>query len=292
MTLGVKHKVLDQGHVALVEVMGSDQVIDDCARASFTGGETRLLRSPSEIRRLNRYLVRHKHTTPFEHCRMRFHVKVPIFIWRQWIRHRMSSTSEKSGRYVEMGDWYKPKAGEMRKQHESSKQGSTEGTVEYPNTAVDAYGSSCRGSFDHYQMLMESGVSKEQARGVLPLAAYTEAYWSIDLHNIMHFLQLRLHPKAQYQFREYAQAIAKLVEEAFPISWESFKDFRLHSETFSAKELDFLLTYGDFSKLQHEVVRSFEGGKGERDELVAKIGRLADSETMKAHRAQLLPDNV
>jgi thymidylate synthase (FAD) len=284
--IGKEFKVLDRGHVILDGYMGDDRLIDRMARGSYTSdGEER---TPAQIRGLNRYLVRHKHTTPFEHVKLRFHVKVPIFVWRQWARHRMASISEKSGRYTTMEEWCEILPSDMRMQHESSKQCSTEETIACPEYSATELNNECMRSHAAYLDAVEDGVSKEQARVVLPLSTYTEAYWSTDLHNLMHFLHLRLASNSQYQIREYARAIARIVEELFPVTWESFCDFRLFATSFSESDMAFIARHIQIDKLQHEVARSFPGGPSEKKELISKISKFDSGLDREALKAQLL----
>jgi len=223
-----KYKVLNHGFLNLVDHMGSDDAIVTAARVSY-GQQNK---SKEEDRKLIRYLMKHRHTSPFEMCEVKLHVKLPIFVARQWVRHRTASLNEISGRYsVLNADQYIPKT--FRKQSQSNKQGSSEESVEYTIGSYDK-------SVTEYQKMLNLDISKEISRIVLPLATYTEWYWKIDLHNLFHFLKLRLAPNAQQEIREYAQKIAIIVKDLFPISWEAFEDYMLNSVNFSANELECL----------------------------------------------------
>ena len=281
---------ISQGHVALVNVMGSDRTIDQHARGSFTGGEGSEERTDEQIRRLNRYLVRHGHTTPLESAKLCFHVKVPIFIWRQWVRHRTASISEKSGRYVLLDECYSPSVGDMRGQHASSKQASTDEPVKNAADQAANFDESCASSYNSYKSMVEAGVSKEQARAVLPLAMYTEAYWTIDLHNLMHFLRLRMDTKAQFQFREYAQVIYGLVMVFFPISMESFTEYKLFNMSLSATEQRLLSVFGSVEGLDSHL--SLKEQKGEMAELQKKVNLLLYPSAMREHKESLLGSEV
>lgn len=232
-------KVLDRGHVRLVDWMGSDDAIVQAARVSYGKGTKEV----SEDRSLIRYLMRMKHTSPFEMCEFKFHIKVPMDAWRQWIRHRTASVNEYSTRYSEAKDeQYQIHPDEFRKQSLTNKQGSgaylqhdewpdgyeslaaTEGTKAGWHLAQlerDLHSGAQR----VYKEMLTFGVAKEQARKNLPLCTYTEAYWKIDLHNLFHFLSLRLDSHAQYEIRVFAQAIAEFVKRIVPHAWEAFVDY-------------------------------------------------------------------
>ncbi len=244
--------VLDDGHVLLVDVMGDEQAIVDAARVSYGTGTRRV----SEDRALLRYLMRHRHTTPFEMVEMKFRVRVPMDCWRQWIRHRTASVNEYSTRYSEAIDSRQTThPTSWRAQAASNKQGSAGFVAVWPD-GFDRSDARLLDSIDAtpgdyltdrerllheyadrvYKERLDFGVAREQARKDLPLSTYTEAYWKCDLHNLLHFLALRLDAHAQLEIRQYAQAIASIVKEWVPTVWDAFEDYRLNAVTLSGSE--------------------------------------------------------
>jgi thymidylate synthase (FAD) len=221
-----KFPVLNDGFVCLVDVMGEDGSIVQAARVSYGAGTKQV----SDDRTLIRYLLRHRHTTPFEMAEIKLLVRVPMDCWRQWIRHRSASVNEYSTRYslaIDAAQTTPP--GEWRTQAASNRQGSD---VPLPADMGEAFTLSERELQEHarkvYQARIEAGIAREQARKDLPLSTYTEAYWKIDLHNLLHFLSLRMDPHAQQEIRDYAKIIGEaLVRPLFPLVWEAFEDYRL-----------------------------------------------------------------
>lgn len=275
-------KVLNDGHIRLVDVMGEDSSIVQAARVSYGKGT----KTVSDDRNLIRYLVRMQHTTPLEMCVVKLHVRVPMDCWRQWIRHRMSSVNEYSTRYSEAIDArQETNSSDWRAQSKTNKQGS-EGTVSWPEE-FETIGSMPldpgkylsdkeldlhKHTQDVYEERLRFGVAREQARKDLPLSTYTEAYWKIDLHNLFHFLGLRLDNHAQQEIREYSQAIAQIVKDWVPMAWEAFEDYRLEGVKFSKEERRLL---GIFLKNvawneQLEFCNSLLG-KRETNEFIEKI---------------------
>lgn len=233
--LGKEFKVLDKGFVRLVDVMGDDNSIVQAARVSYGKG-TKTVR---EDRGLIRYLIRHKHTTPLEMVEFKFHIKLPIFIARQWIRHRTANVNEYSGRYSEMtDDFYLPDPEQIRPQSTMNRQGRSD--EELPdNTAMEIRTKLLNTQiklYDEYKDMLDKDLARELARINLPLSNYTEWYWKIDLHNLMHFLKLRLDDHAQYEIQVYGRVMADIVKQIVPVAWEAFEDYHLNSVTFSAKE--------------------------------------------------------
>jgi len=222
--------VLDKGFVRLVDVMGDDRAIVQAARVSYGEG-TKTVREDAA---LIDYLMRHRHTSPFEMVEFKFHVKAPLFVVRQWFRHRTASVNEVSGRYSVLKDeFYEPEA--FRKQAGRNKQAS-EGALE-DEEALDLLHRVKKETYEAYQALLEKGVAREMARMVLPLSLYTEFYWKQDLHNLFHFLKLRLAPEAQWEIRQYAKAIALLVKEKVPLAWQSYEEHVLQGKSLSRTEL-------------------------------------------------------
>lgn len=223
--LGVALPVLDDGFVRVVDYMGDDGSIVQAARVSYGKGTKQV----SEDRGLIRYLLRHRHTTPFEMAEIKFHVRVPMDCWRQWIRHRTANVNEYSTRYsiaIDAAQTTPP--GEWRQQAASNRQGS-EGFADHP--LGERLSAQERELQDHarrvYNERLELGIAREQARKDLPLSTYTEAYWKVDLHNLLHFLALRMDPHAQLEIRAYAELIGeRIVSQWVPIVWEAFEDYR------------------------------------------------------------------
>ena len=222
--------VLDKGFVRLVEVMGGDHSVVQAARVSYGPG-TKTVR---EDRALIDYLMRHRHTSPFEMVEFKFHVKAPLFVVRQWFRHRTANVNEISGRYsVLKEEFYEPEV--WRKQAGKNKQGS-EGA--FPDEEADGLLRQVEEvAYAAYQALLGKGVAREMARMVLPLNLYTEFYWKQDLHNLFHFLTLRLAPEAQWEIRQYARAIAEIVKAHVPMAWESYEEHVLGGQNLSRTEL-------------------------------------------------------
>ena len=210
--------VLDKGFVSLVDSMGSDLSVVNSARVSFGKKKDAF---DDKDKRLIKYLWKNKHTSPFRHASMQFHIKAPIFVLRQWMKHQVGcSWNEISGRYVEFAsEFYHPKI--YRKQSKSNKQGS-EGAVSKQEDASIIYNTSMLYAMRDYQRLLELGVCKEQARLVLPVSLYSECYWTCSLQAVMHFLALRCDHHAQWEIREYATAVKELIEPLFPHTLELF----------------------------------------------------------------------
>jgi len=234
---GKVFSVLDDGHVILVDVMGEDSSIVQAARVSYGKG-TKTVR---EDRGLIRYLMRRRHTTPFEMAELKFKIRVPMDCWRQWIRHRTASVNEYSTRYSEAIDSMAgTPSGRWRRQNPDNRQGSSGQFLDAEEGARLTAGEKFLQEEARLTYIdrLAAGVAREQARKDLPLSTYTEAYWKIDLHNLLHFLSLRLDPHAQYEIQQYAQVIGYgIVRPLFPITWEAFEDYRLGAQTFSRMEL-------------------------------------------------------
>jgi thymidylate synthase (FAD) len=242
--------VLDHGFVRVIDYMGDDAAVVQAARVSYGRGTRRV----SEDTGLLRYLMRHRHTTPFEMCEIKFHVKLPIFVARQWIRHRTANVNEYSARYSVLDrEFYIPEAGHLAAQSSANRQGRGEALSSREAAEVlqmlreDA--SRC---FDHYeQMLNENpdgtprepgrrGLARELARMNVTLNAYTQWYWKIDLHNLLHFLGLRADRHAQYEIRVYAERMSEIVAAWVPTVYRAFQDYRLDAVTFSGSMLTIL----------------------------------------------------
>lgn len=231
---------LDHGFVGLIDIMGSDVDIDKAARCSYGQGT----RTVSDMRGLIRYLVRHLHTSPLEMVELKFHLKMPIFVMRQHVRHRTASLNEYSGRYSEMTDeFYVPKLDRFQGQHKDNKQASG-GALDAETSEKMQQGIEFHSevAYTLYQELLSMGLAREVARTVLPVSNYTELYWKIDLKNFLHYIKLRLHSHAQYEIRVFAEAMWNLVKPLIPITAEAFEDYWLNAETMSSKEMALLQT--------------------------------------------------
>jgi thymidylate synthase (FAD) len=244
--LGEPIRVLDDGFVRVVDYMGDDSAVVQAARTSYGRGTKRR----HEDRGLIRYLMRHAHTTPLEMCELKLHVRVPMDVWRQWIRHRTASVNEYSTRYSEAIDAAQKTApGGWRLQSASNRQGSS-GLLppDVGKRLSDEEAALQRRARDVYEARLAAGVAREQARKELPLSTYTEAYWKIDLQNLLHFLELRMDEHAQLEIREYANVIGEqIVAKWVPMTWEAFLDYRRGGMKLSRIENAFLsaLASGD-----------------------------------------------
>jgi thymidylate synthase (FAD) len=234
--LDKEFKVLDKGFIRLVDYMGSDERVVASARVSYGAG-TKTFR---EDKSLIHYLLKNEHTSPFEQVVLTFHIKLPIFVARQWIRHRTARVNEISGRYSIMKEeFYVPSLDVIAPQSKSNKQGrettpfEEKEAKEIQSLIFDAY----ENSYKNYKKLIEKNVAKEIARMVLPLGLYTEWYWQIDLHNLFHFLKLRLHTHAQFEIREYAKLLLEITRKVAPLSVEAFEEYVLNAVTLSREEI-------------------------------------------------------
>jgi len=237
----IEKKIGNHGFVALVDVMprlipeGStaDYAIVQAARVSYGDGT----KTPSDDRTLIRYLMRHRHTTPFEMVEMKFHVSLPMFIARQWIRHRTANVNEYSARYSLVPDsFWKPC--QTRSQGTTTKQTGEGFAGEDADVLLKESLDKAESLYADYEKLIASGVCREQARAILPVSAYTQWYWKCDLHNIFHFLSLRIDKHAQQEIRDYATAMFDMVKEVFPISSEAFEDYRMNSISLTKLEIE------------------------------------------------------
>lgn len=232
-------RVLDKGFVRLVDYLGGDTRIVGAARVSYGAGT----KSVREDRRLIHYLMRHGHTSPFEQVILTFHAKMPIFVARQWIRHRTARLNEVSGRYSVMKDeFYLPGEGAVRLQSSSNKQGRSDEEVppELRRRVLDTLLGGQQTSYGEYLEMLEAGVTRELARIHLPLSLFTEWYWQIDLHNLFHFIKLRLDPHAQEEIRAYAAVLFDMARAVAPVAAEAFEEHLLHSVTLSREEVECL----------------------------------------------------
>ena len=232
-------KVLDHGFVRLVDYMGNDRRIVQAARVSYGEG-TKTFRDDAI---LIDYLLRHQHTSPFEHVVLELHCKLPIFVARQWIRHRMARINEISGRYSIMTDeFYLPPEEEIKGQSEDNKQARSlhELPPEIQKKVLEILRKDQGNVYASYQDLLNDGIARELARINLPLSLYTQWYWQMDLHNLFHFLELRMDSHAQWEIREYANAIATIARAVAPLAYDAFERHRLNGQHFSSEEIEVL----------------------------------------------------
>jgi len=281
--LGIPFKVLDDGFVRVVDYMGSDESIVQSARVSYGRGTKKV----HEDRGLIRYLMRHRHTTPFEMCEIKLHVRVPMDAWRQWIRHRTANVNEYSTRYSVAIDAAQATAPtEWRLQSAGNRQGSA-GFVDTTagETLSRQEAELHRSARRIYEERIAMGVAREQARKDLPLSTYTEAYWKIDLHNLLHFLSLRMDDHSQLEIRQYARLIGEeIVSKWCPFVWEAFLDYRVNATFLSSIELEVVRAIGSGDAARAVAVARDHGwlepGKSglrrnrEREELESKLALL------------------
>jgi thymidylate synthase (FAD) len=275
-----KFPVLDDGFVCLVDVMGDDSSVVQAARVSYGEGTKKV----SDDRTLIRYLLRHRHTTPFEMAEIKLLVRVPMDCWRQWIRHRTANVNEYSTRYsVAIDAAQATTPTQWRQQADQNRQGSGEALPaeigEKLSAAEAKFQSDARQLYDER---LEAGVAREQARKDLPLATYTEAYWKVDLHNLLHFLALRMDSHAQEEIRRYSTMIGEnIIKPLFPVVWEAFEDYRLGGKFLTRLDAGVIqrlmqlqkpgeLTEEDFLSVQDETWQQLKRCR-ERDECRAKL---------------------
>ncbi len=273
--------VLDHGFVRVVDYMGTDSAIVQAARVSYGRGT----RKVNEDAGLINYLMRHRHTTPFEMCEIKFHIKLPIFVARQWIRHRTANVNEYSGRYSIMDkEFYVPQPEHLAAQSTSNRQGRG-GVLEGAEAAraLEILKQDSMQAYKHYEELLnadeqgtvldgdKTGLARELARMNLPVNFYTQWYWKIDLQNLLHFLSLRADPHAQYEIRVYAEVMLDILKAWVPITYQAFMDYRMGGAALSAKGLAVIKRM-----IAGESVTQEQSGmsKGEYRELMGVLGEL------------------
>ena len=272
-----ERKIHEHGFVRLVDIMGSDGDIADAARVSYGKGT----RAVNDNRNLIRYLVRHKHTSPLEMASVKFHLKLPIFVMRQLVRHRTAKLNEYSGRYSIMSDdCYIPEKDYVQPQSVSNKQGRggelTEGwKTKYVSMIRDITNKTkfCYELLVGNKTLGHGGLTRELSRIVLPVSNYTECYWKIDLHNFFHFCRLRMDSHAQQEIQDYAKPMFEMVKPHFPLAVEAFEDYGLGSKSFSRMEMDVLRYVMDHFPLQQH-------SSGFCDNILSYIDRISKSEDL------------
>lgn len=285
--IGRKFPVLDDGFVRLIDYMGSDESIVQAARVSYGKGT----KTVSDDRSLIRYLMRNQHTSPFEMCEVKLHIRIPMDLWRQWIRHRTASVNEYSTRYsIAIDSVKKTLPGQWRLQSEVNRQGSGESLDRDVGEGLSRREAELQAlAREIYQERIDLGVAREQARKDLPLCTYTEAYWKINLHNLLHFLALRMDEKAQLEIREYATTIAgEIVRRWVPLTWEAFLDYSLGAMALSRIEIEVIALMNE-GKREEAVSRLFTSGLlSERDGEI-RAGREAGELAEKLARLGLRP---
>lgn len=245
--LHVRQPVLDHGFVRVVDYMGDDAAIVQAARVSYGRGT----RQRNEDRGLIRYLMRHWHSTPFEMCEIKLHVKLPIFVARQWIRHRTANVNEYSARYSVLDrEFYVPDREQLAAQSATNRQGRSGGLADdEADEVLRLLRSDAERAYESYRWMLNdadlgpvdedrSGISRELARIGLSLSTYTQWYWKVDLHNLLGFLRLRADPHAQYEIRAYAEVMLTLVDQWVPLAAEAFRDYRLGAVSLSREEVE------------------------------------------------------
>lgn len=248
-------QLLNCGSITLIDTLGDDQRIVDAARVSYNDKT----KHASTSEQLIDYLMRHNHTSPFEQVEFVFHVKAPLFVFREWQRHRTASLNEISARYsVLPNEFYVPTHERVTTQSDTNKQGSSNEALQ--DDAIEAYLMTLEGfhrfAYEVYELNLKRGVARELARTILPLSIYSEMVWKIDLHNLFHFLRLRTSPNAQYEIRVYAEAIAEMVRQHVPLAYKAFEKHVLCAERFSSDELDILLDNIDMGQLRESLENS------------------------------------
>lgn len=254
--------VLDHGFVGLVDHMGSDGAIVQAARVSYGAGTKQV----QDDRNLIRYLMRHEHTTPFEMCEVKFHIKLPIFVMRQLVRHRTASMNEYSARYSVLTDeFYIPELEQIQQQSSVNKQGREESDwgFEERRSVQHAFQRSFFNAYKEYTELLGkdgTGLTRELSRSVLPVGGYTELYWKANLKNFLHMARLRMDPHAQWEIQEFARAMYDLVKPLFPEACQAFEDYAVNSAKFSSSEMILLAELVDKNKWL-QLVQKYNGNE-------------------------------
>ena len=260
--LYVAHQVLDHGLVRVIDYMGDDAAICQAARVSYGKGT----KSVQNDEGLIRYLMRHWHSTPFEMCEVKFHVKLPVFVARQWIRHRTANVNEYSGRYSILDrEFYIPAPEHLAAQSSQNHQGRGEVLQgAEAQRVLDLLREDAMRSYDRYEAMLsqegQQGLARELARMNLPANIYTQWYWKVDLHNLLHFLRLRADSHAQYEIRAYADIMCDITRDWVPAAFGAFQDYRMNAVNLSAQAADALRR-----RLAGEVVTQENAGMGARE---------------------------
>ena len=261
------HQVLDHGLVRVIDYMGDDSAIVQAARVSYGAGTKHVQNDEGLIR----YLMRHWHSTPFEMCEIKLHIKLPVFVARQWIRHRTANVNEYSARYSILDrEFYIPEPSQLAAQSVINNQGRGEVLQgEEAARVLEILKSDAARSYDNYEAMLsqegQAGLARELARMNLPMNIYTQWYWKTDLHNLFHFLRLRADAHAQYEIRVYAEQMARITADWVPLAYAAFEDYRMGGVTLSGKAIEVLKR-----RLAGEVVEQETSGmsKGEWREFI------------------------
>jgi thymidylate synthase (FAD) len=268
--IGTEIKVLDKGFVRLIDYMGDDAAIVQAARVSYGAGT----KTVNEDAGLINYLMRHRHTSPFEMCEIKLHVKMPIFIARQWLRHRTANVNELSGRYsVINNESYLPEIEELCVQSKGNKQGRDVQIAEERAKQIQQYMQDhANETFEQYDnMINNDNLARELSRITLPQSTYTEMYWKIDLHNLLHFISLRNKPNAQKEIRDFADVIAEQIVKIWvPHSYNAFMNYKMNAVTFSGVEMAELSQLLDKEKIS-AFIEANSKAKGELREMCEKL---------------------
>lgn len=288
-----KISCLDKGFVCLVDVMGDDSSIVQAARVSYGSGT----KSVRDDEKLIRYMMRNRHTSVFEQCVLKFHVKAPLFVFRQWHRHRTMSYNELSARYSKIdAEFYVPEENKCTGQSKTNKQGGSDEYIDCPfkeevldgdvvrsfnETWHETYSQKQADDYDFYEKSIDAGLRRELARISLPVSMYSEMYATVNLHNLFHFLKLRTDSHAQYEMRVFAEAIEEIVKDKFPIAYKAWIDYVKDAKTFSKQEIEILrkiinsekakeLIYGERLELTSREIDEFKDILGLEDDLLYK----------------------
>jgi thymidylate synthase (FAD) len=288
--LGEAFPVLDHGFIRLVDYMGGDDSIVQAARVSYGAGTKKI----QQDRGLIRYLMRHRHTTPFEMVELKFHAKMPIFVARQWVRHRTANINEYSARYSILDkEFYIPEPSALSVQSKTNKQGRAESIPDKEaNAIIELLKLDANTAYDHYEHLLNedldnpgqpkdpdrSMLTRELARMDLPINFYTQWYWKIDLHNLFHFLGLRMDPHAQHEIREYADKMADITQKVAPIAYGAFADYVLDSQRLSGLDVRAIRKITRENQDPENVADEIFFNKRERAEFLAKHKRIFEDD--------------
>lgn len=236
--LGQEIKILDKGFIRVIDYMGNDESIVQAARVSYGAGTKHV----SQDKALINYLIRHNHTSPFEMCEIKFHVKLPIFVARQWVRHRTANLNEYSARYsIVEEEFYVPEKKDIAFQSKNNAQGRSETVPEdTAESFIKQLNNNIQACYKSYNNFLNQDIARELARITIPLNNYTQWYWKTDLHNLLHFINLRADKQSQLEIRSYGEKIAEIVEKWVPLTYASFTQHKKESITFSKNALKLL----------------------------------------------------
>ncbi len=272
IVIGNRVSILDKGFVELMDVMGDDQAVIEAARVSISGMEIRAVQSDEA---LIRYLMRHRHTSPFEMVEFKFKCKMPIFVARDWVRHRTASINEMSGRYsVLPSEWYVPAKADIQTQATKNKQGRSGDVMDDATAWQNEFRDEAAYNFRLYEKRIKNGMARELARVNLPVSTYTVWVWKMDLHNLLHFINLRASPKTQPELQAYANVIAEMVKERCPLSYQAFEDYVKNAVTLTAHDVEALRLYVADGTL---VSSAAFPTKREHTEFMEKLERFVDA---------------